>query len=230
MPVTRQQKRKTRRGRGAERERGAAGAAKAAGRQRSARQARGRAARTEGKQARSELPAHAYVQISTARLCAKSEGSPPEKPGAGEGKAPQPPAAAASPVLTPGQRRSGAQAKRLVGRGSPPLAAAGFTAPRGRRSASRAAARAQSRPPQTIATSERGAGSEHTPGDLQDPALWRCCWWRAAAAPQGSPGSYCLAARIALPVPQPSPPGGWVGMYARCVEREYTTDTCKREI
>lgn len=146
--------------------------------------------------------------------------------GGGGGKAPQhtPPAAAASPVLSPGRRRrSGAQAKRLVGPGSPPSGG-------GRHCPGRQAERIPR--PGPAAAPERGggegrgsrgkplsnghAGSAHTPAAARDSALWRC-WRRAAAAPQGSAGSYCPAARIALPLPQPSPPGGWVGMCAVCV-------------
>lgn len=196
------------------------------------------------------LPAHTYVQVRTARLCAKSERSRREQPGAGGergdegaggGKAPQhtPPAAAASPVLSPGRRRqrSAGEASRrtrlssLRWRASLPREAGGaHPAPRPGRCAG-AGWRGGGGGDGGKPLSDGHAGSAHTPAAARDSALWRC-WRRAAAAPQGSVGSYCPAARIALPLPQPSPPGGWVGGYVRavCVWRERPTDTCKREV
>ncbi|KAM7127220.1 uncharacterized protein J5F26_000033 [Ciconia maguari] len=224
MPATRQQKRKTAAAGGGEDEE-EGGAEK----QRAGRNPQGRRAAGQRGQAGADLaPAHAYVQISTARLCTESERSRRGKPGAGGGKAPQPPAAAASPVLSPGRRRSGAQAKRLVGRGSPPSGGGGgFTAPGGRRSASRAATRAPSRPPRRgrrLAIATQRARRRLRAHAGRPAGLWPC----GAAAPAAGgrrPLPRREARRATAPPPaSPCPyhsPARPVGGYVRaCVERE----------
>lgn len=229
MPLTRQQKRKTRSGRGAEGEGAAAGAAKAAGRQRSAR---GRAARAEGRQARSGLPAHPHVQISTARLCAKRGGSPPRKARSRRGEGSSAPCGGSFPRSHPGAaaERSAAQAKRLVGRGSPPSAAA---APPPRETGG---ARPAPRPRPAPAAADRHKPARRRlrahagrPAGPCPAALLLLLPVAGGRCPAGKPGEL-LPRRPHRPARTTAQPSRRVGMYARCVEREYTTDTCKREI
>ncbi|XP_072708210.1 uncharacterized protein [Ciconia boyciana] len=234
MPATRQQKRKTAAAGGGEDEE-EGGAEK----QRAGRNPQGRRAAGQRGQAGADLaPAHAYVQIITARLCAESERSRRGKPGAGGGKAPQPPAAAASPVLSPGRRRSGAQAKRLVGRGSPPSGGGGgFTAPGGRRSASRAATRAPSRPPRrgrrlAIATQRarrRLRAHAGRPTGLCPVALLLLLLVAGGRCPAGKRGEL-LPRRQHRPARTTAQPARWVGMCARVWrERERVLQTHARE-
>lgn len=124
------------------------------------------------------------------------------------GEAPQhltPPTPPASPPSS--ARAGGAQPKRLVvGRGSPPPPSGGGLRCPGGRQAERS-----SRVPVPA------VGDRHSRARRRPPRRTLPCGAAPAAGGGGRPlprrgsiGSYCPAARTALPVPQPSPPGGWV--------------------